>query len=51
MKSDYGVRETTVRFGRKFVTVQEKIPEIIVPDLEDFNVCILIFKSQSDHSI
>jgi len=36
--TDYGVRETTVRVGRKFVTIQEKIPDIIVPDLDDFNL-------------
>ncbi|XP_022166644.1 39S ribosomal protein L41, mitochondrial [Myzus persicae] len=36
--SDYGIRDTTVRIGRKFVTVKEKIPDIIVPDLENFNL-------------
>lgn len=39
-KSDYGIRDTTVRVGRKVITIQEKIPDIIVPDLDDFNVSI-----------
>lgn len=41
MYSDYGVRETTVKIGRKYVTIQEKIPDIIVPDLENFHVSIV----------
>lgn len=38
--SDYGVRETTVKVGRKYITIKEKIPDIIVPDLDNFNVSI-----------
>jgi hypothetical protein len=48
--SDYGVRETTVKIGRKYVTVQEKIPDIIVPDLEDFNVSIASLKVISQYN-
>lgn len=44
-QSDYGVRETTVKVGRKLVTVKEKIPDIIVPDLDNFNVNILNYKN------
>ncbi|KAF0762594.1 39S ribosomal protein L41, mitochondrial [Aphis craccivora] len=36
--TDYGIRDTTVRVGRKVITVREKIPDIIVPDLDDFNL-------------
>ncbi|VVC29356.1 Hypothetical protein CINCED_3A008258 [Cinara cedri] len=36
--TDYGVRETTIKVGRKFITVKEKIPDIIVPDLENFDL-------------
>lgn len=43
-KSDYGVRETTIKVGRKFITVKEKIPDIIVPDLENFNVSVMCYK-------
>lgn len=39
-KLDYGVRETTIKVGRKYITVKEKIPDIIVPDLDNFNVSI-----------
>lgn len=41
--SDYGVRETTVKVGHKFITVKEKIPDIIVPDLDNFDVSILCY--------
>lgn len=40
-KLDYGVKETTVKVGRKYITIQEKIPDIIVPDLNNFNVSMM----------
>lgn len=42
--SDYGVRETTVKVGHKFITVKEKIPDIIVPDLDNFDVSFLYYR-------
>ncbi|XP_050442126.1 39S ribosomal protein L41, mitochondrial [Adelges cooleyi] len=33
--TDYGIRETTIKVGNRLVTIPEKIPDIIVPNLDD----------------
>ncbi|XP_050548023.1 39S ribosomal protein L41, mitochondrial [Daktulosphaira vitifoliae] len=36
--TNYGIKETTIKLGNKVVTIPEKIPDIIVPDLEGFQL-------------